>query len=252
MIPFRHLSIVFITSIVSSAFAADVPKTLHLASLEWLPYSGSILPNDGLSGEVINEVTKAFGSTIKISYFPWKEAVSNGETDPSFSGYFPVWKSPEREKKCYFSGPIGTTTTGIGYLKDDPVTWTKPSDLTAITFGVVDGYTNGEAFDAAVKQGSQHVIISSTDTNNIKKLVSKAVPAIVIDKQVLFFMTLQSPIRGKIMFYEKPFLERTVHVCFQRTPAGKSLQEAFDMQLKKLDIPKMQEAYFKKLEANAK
>jgi polar amino acid transport system substrate-binding protein len=78
------------------------------------------------------------------------------------------------------------------------------------------------------------------------------VPAIVIDKLVLRYMTLNSPVRDNIMFSEKAFVEQTLHVCFQRTPEGKAMQEAFDAGLKKVDVPKFESAYFKRLEAKVK
>jgi polar amino acid transport system substrate-binding protein len=43
-----------------------------------------------------------------------------------------------------------------------------------------------------------------------------------------------------------------MHVCFQHTPAGKALQEAFDGGLKKVDIGKLESAYLKKVDAPAK
>lgn len=233
--------------------AAEPAQTLRLASLEWMPFSGSTLPDDGLSGAVIAEVEKRLGNKVKVHYFEWKEAISKVEADAAFAGYFPVYHTAERaETKCHLSQPIGKSEIGIGYLKESPVQWKKPSDLAALKIGVVEGYANSAEFDAAVKQGKQPVELTSSDTNNVRKLVTKKIPGIVIDRQVLRFLTMKSSARDSVMFSERLLTANTLHVCFRRSPAGKALQEAFDAELQKVDIAKLQATYLKRLEADAK
>lgn len=246
--------ITLMVSVISLQVAAAEPaKTLQLASLEWMPFSGSTLPGDGLSSTVIAEVEKRLGNNIKVKYFEWKEAVAKGEADAEYVGYFPVYHTAERaETKCYLSQPIGKSETSIGYLKDSPVTWKKTSDLAAFKIGVVEGYANSAEFDAAVRQGKQPVEVTSSDTNNVRKLVGKKIPGIVIDKLVLRYLTLHSSAKDSIMFSDRLLTENTLHVCFRRSPAGKALQEAFDAELKKVDVPKLEAAYLKRLEAGAK
>lgn len=236
-----------------AASASDVPSVVHLATLEWMPYSGAVLPNNGVSGGAISEVAKQMGSSVKADYFTWTETVKKGESDPLFSGYYPVYYTEERAKTgCYLSGPIGKSVTGIAYLKDTPVHWKKLADLAAWKLGIVDGYSNGEQFDAVVKSGAQPVDRSASDTVNIKKLMSKKVPAIVIDKFTLRYMTRNTAAKDQIVFDERPLVEQDLHVCFRRSPAGKAVQEAFNAALKKVDIPKFESAYFKALEASGK
>jgi len=235
------------------ATAAQPATTIQLASLEWMPFSGATLPGDGLSGTVVAEVEKRLGNNVKVKYFEWKETVAKGESDPEYAGYFPVYYTAERaESKCYLSQPIGKSETGIGYLKETPVLWKKTSDLAAFKIGVVEGYANSAEFDAAVKQGKQPVEVVSSDTNNVRKLVGKKVPGIVIDRLVLRYLTLHTGARDSVMFSDHLLTESTLHVCFRRTPAGKAMQEAFDAELKQVDTAKLEAAYLKRLEAGAK
>lgn len=246
--------IAFAVSILSLQVAAAEPaKTVQLASLEWMPFSGAALPGDGLSSTVIAEVEKRLGNNVKVKYFEWKETVAKGEADAEFAGYFPVYYTAERaETKCHLSQPVGKSETGIGYLKDTPVPWKKTSDLAAFKIGVVEGYANSAEFDAAVKQGKQAVEVASSDTNNVRKLVGKKIPGIVVDKLVLRYLTLHSGAKDSVMFSDHLLTENTLHVCFRRSPAGKALQEAFDAELKKVDLAKLESAYLKRLEAGAK
>jgi polar amino acid transport system substrate-binding protein len=233
--------------------AVEPVKTIQLASLEWMPFSGATLPDNGLSGAVIAEVEKRLGNSVKVQYFEWKDAIAKVEADAGFAGYFPVYYTTERaEVKCHLSQPIGKSETGIGYLKESPVQWKKLTDLASFKIGVVEGYANSPEFDAAVKQGRQSVEPTSSDTNNVRKLVTKKVPGIVIDKLVLRFLTMKTGAKDSVMFSDHLLAENTLHVCFRRSPAGKALQEAFDAELKKVDVSKLEAAYLKRLEAGAK
>lgn len=235
------------------ASAAEPAKTLQLASLEWMPFTGAALPGDGLSSAVIAEVEKRLGNGVKVQYFAWKDAVAKVEADESFAGYFPVYYTAERaQSKCHLSQSIGKSETGIGYLKDAPVQWKKLADLAAFKIGVVEGYANSADFDAAVKQGTQPVEASSSDTVNVRKLVGGKVQGIVVDRLVLRYLTMKTAARDSVMFSDRLLNENTLHVCFRRSPAGKALQEAFDAELKKVDIAKLEAAYLKRLEAAAK
>lgn len=249
----QWLGLTALLSVNLTASAADVPDVIRLATLEWMPYTGKLLPSDGVSTATISEVAKQMGRSIKVDYFVWKDAVATGESAPSFSGYYPVYYTEERAKsKCYLSASIGKSTTGIAYMKEAPVQWKSLADLASWKIGVVDGYSNGEQFDAAVRSGAQPVDPSSSDTVSIKKLISKKVPAIVIDKSTLRYMTRKTAVRDSIVFDERPLVQQDLHICFKRTPAGKAAQEAFDAALKKVDISKFENAYFKALEVGDK
>ncbi|MCU6500522.1 hypothetical protein LPN04_22235 [Rugamonas sp. A1-17] len=101
---------IVLTAIGAALFAtaAQPATTIQLASLEWMPFSGATLPGDGLSGTVVAEVEKRLGNDIKVKYFEWKETVAKGESDPEYSGYFPVYYTAERaESKCAARSPAG-------------------------------------------------------------------------------------------------------------------------------------------------
>ncbi|MES2259538.1 MAG: transporter substrate-binding domain-containing protein [Pseudomonadota bacterium] len=232
------------------ASAAEPARTLQLASLEWMPFSGAALPEDGLSSAVIAEVEKRLGNSVKVQYFGWTDAVAKVEADAGFAGYFPVYYTAERaQSKCHLSQLIGKSETGIGYLKESPVQWKKPADLVAFKIGVVEGYANSADFDAAVKQGTQPVEMSSSDTVSVRKLVAGKVKGIVVDRLVLRFLTMKTSARDSVVFSEHLLNENTLHVCFRRSPAGKAMQEAFDAGLKTVDIARLEAAYLKRLEA---
>ncbi len=240
----------------AAAHAEAPASVLHLASLEWLPYVGPGLAQDGLSGAVASAVAKQFGYTIKVDYFPWTRAMQVGREDDSYTGYFPAYYTEERARQCHFSAPMGHSTLGLAYLKDNPVKWHTVADLVGVKIGVVAGYSNGAEFDALAKQGKLTIDASPGDLFNMKKLLANRVQAAVIDKSVLRYLVLTDPSlnseRERIEFHENVLAELSLHVCFHRTPAGQKLQQSFDAALRNVDIKKIEAAYFQQLESDVK
>lgn len=233
--------------------ALGATEVMRLASLEWLPYVGAGLPQHGLSAVIAATAAKQMDHKVRIDYFPWLRAMQVGGEDPGFSGYFPAYYTTERAKKCHFSKKMGTSTLGLAYLKQKPMQWQSLSQLTGLTFGVVFGYSNGEEFDALVKQGTLKVDTSPSDALNIRKLLASRVSAIAIDKAVLRYLLLTDPDfikqREKIVLDDHVLAELTLHVCFQRTPRGQVMQQAFDASLKAIDAHTIENEFFQELES---
>ena len=92
------------------ARATEAPRILRLASLEWLPYVGSQLQQQGLSTFIADRAAQKFGYRVQVDYFPWVRAMQLGLHDPHYAGYFPAYYTEERARQCYFSASIGSST----------------------------------------------------------------------------------------------------------------------------------------------
>lgn len=232
--------------------ARDAHKTLRLASLEWLPYAGKQLDHDGWAGYVVESAAREFGYRVKVDYFPWTRALQLGTKDPEYAGVFPAYYTEERARTCHFSAPIGSSTLGLAYLKTASLRWNELQDLTRLKVGVVAGYSNGAEFDAMVREGKLKVDVSHGDVTNLRKLLARRVDAIVIDKLVLRYLLATEPVfattRRQFAFHDKPIAELSLHVCFQRTPQGQELQQAFDRALQSLQLRKLEAEFFQSLE----
>lgn len=125
-------------------------------------------------------------------------------------------------------------------------------DLASSKIAVVAGYSNGAVFDALVKAGKVQVDASPNDMLNLRKLLAHRVDAVAIDRLVLRYLLATTPSLGKerarIAFHEKPLAELTLHVCFQRTPQGLAIQQAFDKALQTLPLRDLENTYFQGLE----
>lgn len=228
------------------------PRTMRLASLEWLPYVGAGLEEGGWSSSVADAAARQFGYRAKVEYFPWTRAMQLGMRDPQYAGYFPAYYTEERAHACHFSAPIGASTVGFAYLKNSPLAWSSLQDLTALKIGVVAGFSNGAAFDAMAKEGKLRLDASPNDMLNLRKLLAGRVDAVVIDKLVLRYLLATEPRlareRDHFAFHDKPLAELSLHVCFQRTPAGRELQKAFDQAIQALPLRKLEAEYFQRID----
>ena len=228
-------------------------RVMRIASLEWLPYVGQNMPENGLSVAIAAAAARQSSYSVRIDYFPWKRAMQVGLEDASYAGYFPAYYTEERARAAYFSAPIGSSTVGLAYLRDEPLHWERLADLKKMRIGVVAGFSNGAEFDAMMKSGELQVDTSPADGTNIRKLLAGHVRVAVVDRLVLRYLLLTDPElaagRSRIAFHETPLAQLNLYVCFQKTPLGLQMQKDFDAGLKRIDIDRIENAYFQLLEA---
>lgn len=235
----------------AQASTPDAPRIMRLASLEWLPYVGTSLDREGWSSFVTATAARQFGYRTRIEYFPWARAVQLGSRDPQYAGYFPAYYTEERAHTCHFSASIGSSTVGFAYLKSAPLQWSAMQDLSPLKIGVVAGFSNGPAFDAMTREGKLKVDTSPNDMLNLRKLLAHRVDTVVIDKLVLHYLLATEPglarEREQFAFHDKPLAELSLHICFQRTPAGRELQQSFDQAIQSLQLRKLEAEFFRGL-----
>ncbi|MFZ6641995.1 substrate-binding periplasmic protein [Undibacterium sp. TC4M20W] len=249
---FRFLFIIAASLSGASSLAADRP-VMQLASLEWAPYVGSHLPDEGLTSVIVKAAALQAGMDTHISYTPWSRAVQLGQNDPSYAGYFPAFYLKEREKTCYFSAPLGTSAIGLASLKDRHFDWKNYADLKGLTVGVVQDYANGEEFDAQVKKEQLRLDVAPSDISNLRKLMAGRVDVVVISKDVLrqLLITETSLKNGQesIIFHPKEVINFSLHICFQRNERGLKYQQLINPYLEKLNLRKIENLYFQQMQS---
>jgi polar amino acid transport system substrate-binding protein len=255
--PMRHVRALglLLLCLASPVRAADAPAVMRLTSLEWPPFVGSRLEQEGLSTVIASSAARKSGYLLQVDYFPWARAMRIGLRDTRYAGYFPAYYTEERARHCYFSEPIGTSTIGLAYLNSAPLQWQTLQDLSSLRIAVVAGFSNGASFDEMMRNGRLHVDASPSDMLNLRKLLAGRVDAVVIDKLVLRYLLLNESglfkERARIAFHDKTLAELSLHVCFRKTPQGRALQQAFDDALHTLPLQRIESDYFRHLEGKA-
>ena len=237
--------------IVAAPLRAGELVPLRLAAEDWPPFVTASMPNNGLSGALVGAVFERIGYVVHIDYFPWKRTMELGLNSPRYAGFLAVWRTPEREKLCHFSHSIGSTQTVLAYLKEAPVQAAAVAGLRGLRVGTVAGYSNGEQFDAMAKAGELKAEEGVNDETNLRKLLIRRFPAIVIERRVLRHLLagghFSKAERERIGFSDKLFKERPVHLCFKRSVDGLKLQQAFNDAARDFDLLRIERDYWRRI-----
>ena len=198
-----HLAIRCVTTVLLAvalsiaAHATAAPKkpvatakpVVRLASLEWEPYIGAKMPDQGYVAALIRAAYADQGVTVEIEFYPWARALHlarTGAVDGLMPEYFDASREGEFEYSAAFpGGPLvlyKRRGDAIAFATD-PV---KRQDaalraLKAKRFGVVRGYLNTPVFDAATYLTKEE---ANDDATNLRKLVYGRIDLAVIDRRV--------------------------------------------------------------------
>ncbi len=212
--------------VASSAFG----ETIRLSTLEWPPFVGLELSEQGVVSERVRKICAVAGMRLELSFTPWKRALLEASTGVSH-GFFPEYRSANREKDFYFSEPVGCSVVGLVRRSDVKLDWTRLEDLAAYRIGVVDGYVNTEEFDRLVANGVLLTVKSNSDVLSLRMLEAGRIDAVVMDRAVFKQLSAKGDVSGatsRLVFDEKILAVHSLHVCFPRTVEGKALAERFD------------------------
>ncbi len=214
----------------SQVYATD---TIRIATLDWEPYIGQNLTNEGFMAEVTREAFKRVGYKVKYFYLPWKRAVVMTEKG-DFDGYFPSYWSKQREEKSLFTDIIVTGPIGFFKIKGSKISFKQLEDLKPFRIGIVRGFVNTSEFDAADYLLKEEVV---SDLQNIKKLLRGRVDLIVADKFVGFHLLNKyiPDMAGQIEFISPPLQDKELYICMsKKTKQVNEKVNAFNKGLKEM------------------
>jgi len=245
---FRHCitTLALVLLFVSSAAA----EPMYLTSLEWPPYTGEELAEDGASVKVVREALAHAGMELEVKFYPWQRAVNTAKNDQNFIGYFPEYFAESIEQEFIFSAPIGASPLGFIERKDAPVVWETLNDLKQYAIGVVSGYVNTTEFDAMMASGELNTEGVADDITNIRKVAAGRIDMAVIDKNVFDYLLQTAPelagLGEKLQFNQRLLEDKKLFVCVRKSPEGEAAIARLNEGLGALDVNAVQKAYITK------
>lgn len=207
--------------------------TVRIATLDWEPYIGQKLENQGYVAEVVREAFAASDHSVEFDFMPWARVVKTAAAG-KVNAYGPEYYSDEVAKDFIFSDPFPGGPLGFFKRAGENITWKDLPDLRPYKIGVVQGYVNTEEFDNADYLQKEEV---TGDETNIKKLLGGRIDLFVADKFVGKYVAQQVvPEKADQMEFVEPALEeKDLYLCFPRTLANsQALADAFNAGLAKL------------------
>ena len=189
-------------------------ETIVLTTLEWEPYIGQHLPNQGFVYQLVTEAFKREGYNVKIEYYPWARTVKMAD-DGNVDGYFPEYYADSRKEFVLFSDPFDGGPVGFFKLKSNNIKWLKLEDLKHYTIGVVRDYVNEDSFDAADYLKKDE---ANDDETNFRKLIGKRLDLIVADRYVgeYILKTKMPASLNDVEFVSPPLIEHKLYVCISK------------------------------------
>lgn len=229
------LGTAFLFTVLSSI---SVAETVKLTSLEWPPYSGQDLPNQGASIAVAKAAFDAMGHTLEVDFFPWSRAVALAKGDHSYVGYFPEYLYESQD--FVFSDPMGKGPLGFVEQSSNSIQWESLDDLKNYQIGVVQDYVNTAELDAMIASGEIDASSVTSDAQNVLKVAAGRVDLAVVDSNVLDFLLANdsrvSNVKGKVQMNDKLLVTKDLYIAFKNSPAGQKWKKVFDEGLKKIDV----------------
>ncbi len=227
----KKLQILLFLLIITVSLFSE--QKIVLSSLDWEPYIGASLPNQGFVAEIVREAFKREGYTVEIQFYPWARTVDMAKKG-QVNGYFPEYYAKEIEDYAYFSKPFLGGPVVLFKRKADKISYAKLEDLKPYRIGVVRGYVNEEAFDKAGFLKKEEV---TEDIGNISKLLNNRIDLFAADKYVgQYLINKNFSDKAKLIdIVEKPLTVQDLYVCFSKQAKdGQKLQKDFNSGLKKI------------------
>lgn len=249
------LGVLWAGSVLAAPTIPDPRPVVRLASSDWAPFTAASLPEQGSTTTILRQMLAQAGYRLEVVWLPWARTIRDGIGHrPGLDGYFPEYQTHDTERRCKLSAPIGSSVLGLAYLPGRVIDWETISDLSRYRVGVVSGYANSDAFDAAVASGQLPVDVASSDISNLRKLVQRRIDVAVIDHQVMHYLLERSPLRNETLaleFHSRWLAEHPLRVCFRHDARLQPVLDALARHAPSLPtLRQRQRSYLKQLAAH--
>ncbi len=203
--------------LLSRPVQAD-PPVVTLATLDWKPYVSEDLPKGGFTTEIVREAFRRAGYGIDVHVMPWVRVLSEVEKG-AFDAMYPAYHSARRARVYALSNPIAHGPLVLCKRSDRRIRFRSLEDLKPYRIGVVRGYVNTPAFDAADDLDKEMV---NSDKQNLLKVLTGRIDLAVVDKYTALQIIETSIPRaeGALDFVEPPLQVKPLHVGFCRQREG--------------------------------
>lgn len=193
-------------------------ETLTLATLDWEPYIGQNMPNQGYVAALVKEAYATAGYEVKYEFMPWARVVAlakEGKTD----GYLPEYYAESLKTDFLVSEPFPGGPLGFFKRKADKVTFTNLQDLKDLKIGVVRDYVNTEEFDKAAFLTKEE---ANDDITNLRKLLGNRLDLAVMDKYVGMYLIQKEMAdkAGELEFVSPVLEEKSLYLCISKKTAN--------------------------------
>lgn len=156
-------------------------ETIRVSVGEYPPAYSEYSLHYGYIPHILTRAYNLVGIQVKLEFLPWKRAYQNAK-----EGQFDAtccWFSSRQRQQDFFLSDAISNTEGFYFfhLKSYNFDWQTLKDLQGIPIGATSGYTFGEEFYRAEKEGKLTVQWVNADQQSLGKLFKKRIAIAPID-----------------------------------------------------------------------
>ena len=227
---------------LQAAKAQDAsPRTVHLATLEWPPFSSERLPEGGHIPQKVRAAFEVMGYQVTVDFLPWARALHAVREETGLDGVFPAYGNEIITRALLLSPPMESSPLGLAEYGGSR-TWQKLEDLSPYVIGTVESYANTKAFDQLARQNVLQVETCPDDVTNLYKLAAGRIDMAVIDKNVFQYFLEKDPAlqphKKNFVFNERLLENKDLFVGFRKSKRGAELNKVFAEGLRRIESQK--------------
>ncbi|MDF0604254.1 transporter substrate-binding domain-containing protein [Neisseriaceae bacterium TC5R-5] len=174
----------------------------------------------GLYPALTTAIFQKLGVPVELTALPWKQVLA--QADRAQAGIAGIYKTQQRAAKYDYSKLLFVEKIGVYFNIAQPVKFNNIADLSHLKLGVVSGWSYGDAFDKARKEGLFTVEEAASDQQNLIKLQNKKIDValMIVDAADLLIDTENAK---TIKFSRKLFQENPTYIIFNKQANKKEL-----------------------------
>jgi len=204
-----------------------------LATLHWEPYVGRDLKNYGFTSEIVTEAFRRVGYEVTVTFMPWARVIQEVKRK-KYDAAYPAYYSDERARVFALSRPFAQGPLVFYKRKAAKISFKTLQDLKPYRIGVVRGYVNSPAFDAADYLKKE---FTNSDESNLRKLLKGRIDLVVIDKYTAEHLIKRAIPEGLNQLESlEPYLQvKQLYLAVSRRVSGyQQMLEAFNYGLRQI------------------
>jgi polar amino acid transport system substrate-binding protein len=193
--------------------------------------SGTITAAHGVYPALLAAAFGAMGEPVLVAALPWKRVIVG--IDEGRSGAAGIYRNAQRAKTYDFSEPLFVERIGVYYNTKNPVAFKSVADLYGMRVGVLTGWSYGDEFDRACREGKIIADPVPSDLQNLGKLeIGRIDVALIIVDAAPALLSLK-PFQG-IAKSERLLAEFPTYLAFNKRAGKTALLRKFNATLNDL------------------
>jgi polar amino acid transport system substrate-binding protein len=162
-------------------------ETWKIASLNWQPYAGEDLENQGSSIQKLRDILKKEDIKLIVEFYPWNRSKALVANNKEYIGVFPAWTDGVFDG-AIISPSVDWSKISILKLSENIVSFKSIDELfEKYSVGVVETYVYPKEISDAMEKYPHNVEGASNEVTLLKKLsIGRGIVAITDPKVMLY------------------------------------------------------------------